>query len=59
MVEQINRAKHLIATLIAVTGLIVLREVTGLSSWLLFIPVLLATFALISLWDRLASPSDD
>lgn len=59
MVKRINRAKHLIAPIIAVTGLIFLRESTGLSSWVLLIPVVLVAFFLISLWGRLTSPGDD
>lgn len=59
MVERINRVRHIVAPVIAVTGLIALRESTGFSSWVLLIPVLLATFLIISVWDRLTVRGDD
>ena len=40
-------------TLVALAALLALHQWSGVSRWLLMIPMLLSTFALMALWERL------
>lgn len=37
---------------VALLALIIIHEVTALSKWVLLLPVLLAMFVLMKIWDR-------
>ncbi len=51
--QFLDRYRGTIWALGALATLVALHEWSGVSRWLLLIPVLLSTFALMALWERL------
>jgi membrane protein implicated in regulation of membrane protease activity len=50
--KRLDKARHIIFPILTVVAIIVLHEATSISRWVLIVPVLLVTFVLIAVWER-------
>jgi len=57
--RRFDNARQILFPLLGVVTLLVLHELTGISKWVLMVPVLLATFLVIWIWDRVATRNED